>query len=103
MEAYSVSSKLLPSWRKIAIVSICGGAGIAIMGGLLLAGFLWYTSRPTPPKSWLTNQIVAGDSPGFGVSDDGQSISFTYTLENRGVNDYRIESSSEIRILARGK
>jgi hypothetical protein len=91
------------AWKRLAIISLFGGAGFALMSGLILWGVVWYSSRPTPPKPWNTTAIVAKNSPGFSVSDDGKMIEFTYALENAGRSDYRIDSASDIEILGRLK
>lgn len=103
METQSLSSKSLSPWKKLAVISVFGGIGFALMSALLIAGVYWYTSRPARPKPWMTNVIVAADSPGFGVSKDGQNIVFSYTLHNQGTSDYRLDSSSDIQFFAREK
>ena len=103
MESQLLPPKSLSAWKKLAVVSVFSGAGFAFMCGLLLAGLYWYNSRPTRPKPWITNVIVAKGSPGFDVSNDGKNIEFGYTLENQGSNDYHIDSSSDVQIFLRGK
>jgi hypothetical protein len=74
-------AKPVSSWKKLAIISICSGAGLAIAGFLILAAFLWITSRPSPQKPWNTTAILAKEPPSFGVTEDGRKIEFRYTLE----------------------
>jgi hypothetical protein len=44
---------------------------------------------------------VADETPGFGVSDDGNKVVLTYSLENNTPFDYRATSSDELKLLRR--
>jgi hypothetical protein len=96
-------AKPVSSWKKLAIISLCGGAGLAITGFLILAAFLWIESRPSPQKPWNTTAILAKEPPGFDVSKDGTRIEFDYTLENNSTKDYRAGSSAELQLFLRAK
>jgi len=85
------------------VISLSAGAGFALMLSLVAGGIVWYTSRPKPLKPWDTNAIIAKETPGFSVSDDGSKIEFQYTLENTTSSDYRINSDSAIKVLLRTK
>jgi hypothetical protein len=103
MDTSSLPPKSLSAWSRLAIISLFGGAGFAVIAALIVGGVAWHISRPVPQKSWNKTVIVANGAPGFSVSDDGTMIEFTYILENTGRGDYRIDSLDEIRIMARSK
>jgi hypothetical protein len=91
------------TWKRLAIISLFCGAGFALMAGLIFGGFVWYSSRPTPLKPWVSTIIVAKGSPAFSVSDDGKMLELDYALENTGNSDYHIDSLGEVESMARGK
>jgi len=89
------------SIKKALLIAFSVGAGVAVVIAALTAGGYWYLSRPKPPKPWDTTAIVADGTPGFGVSDDGNKVVLTYSLENNTPFDYRATSSDELNLLRR--
>lgn len=83
-----LSPQALSGWKKLALISLCGGAGFALMLSLIVCTVLWYSSRPKPPAPWNTSSIVVADGPTFSTSDDGKQIYFRYTVENKTNTDY---------------
>jgi hypothetical protein len=68
---------------------------------LLVGGFLWYQSRPKPPKPWNTEAIVVKDPPTFAPSSNYKSMEFLYFAENKTNVDYHIVNNSKIKIMVR--
>jgi hypothetical protein len=99
----------LSTWKKIALRSFFGGVGIAVALAAIAGGWLWYESRPTPPKPWNTHAIVSTEPPTFysetWVSKDGKTtrpiVVFRYTLQNKTEIDYKIENRSDLKWTAR--
>jgi hypothetical protein len=84
-----------PLKRKL-LTAFVGALGAVLALALLAGGLLWYISRPKPPKLWNAKAIVVSEPPGFVVSDDGKRFEFTYTLENKTDEDYRISQTSDV-------
>jgi hypothetical protein len=103
MENSSPPMKRPSALKRLAIISLFGGAGFALVAALICGGVLWYTSRPKPPKPWNTSVIIARVQPEFDLSDDGKMLILHYTLENTGSSDYRIDSVTDLQLLARRK
>jgi hypothetical protein len=90
-----------PRIKKTILIAFAAGAGVAVVIAALAVGGYWYLSRPKPPKPWDTRAIVADGVPGFRPSEDGKKIRFMYSLENATGSDYRIDSGSGIKSVAR--
>jgi hypothetical protein len=101
MDTPNLPPKPLPTWKRLAIISLSCGAGFALIAALILWGVAWYTYRPTPPKPWNTTVIVAKAPPGFSISNDGSRIDFSYAVENTTKEDYRIDSANEVQVMLR--
>jgi hypothetical protein len=93
----------MAEWKKPLLIGIGWGLGTAVGLVVLVGGFLWYQSRPKPPKPWNTSAIVSKDPPGFGSTNDFKQLEFLYSLEHNTNVDYQIESESELNIMARDK
>lgn len=89
-------------WKTWFIKSAGFGAGFALALACIVGAGLWYATRPTPQKPWNQTAIAATAPPGFCVSDDGKRILFSCSVANTTKTDYRIESSAQIRVMARG-
>jgi hypothetical protein len=90
-------------WKRLAIISLFGGVGIAVTLAAILGVAVWYSSRPKPPKPWNTDAIVAEDSPGFSSSSDGKKMSLSYSLRNTTDTDYHIDSDSILKLVMKTK
>ncbi len=118
---------MLATWKRLIFISAGAGAGFALAVSLIVGGFLWYQSRPAPPKPWNTNAILATFNTGFDLSagyvpkagsvkkkhydlsagEDSEvhtnELSFTFILENSTDSDLRLSESSTNSILVRLK
>lgn len=88
-------------WKRLAVICFFSGAGFAIVLAAIAGATVWYNSRPSPPKPWSTNAIIAAGPPSFGASIDGKSIEFSYSLLNATSTDYKIDSDSEIKLMVK--
>lgn len=82
-------------WKRPLLIGVGWGLGTAVGLAVLLGGFLWYRSRPKPPKPWNTSAIKA-EYDYLGTEGDKNTIVFYYTLENTTDFDYRIEDGHDI-------
>jgi len=89
------------NWKRLALKWLAFGIGVALGAAAIIGSLVWYTSRPTPPKPWDTRALVAGHPPGFSVTDDGKRIRFSYPVENRTEEDYKVELAGEVKILVK--
>jgi hypothetical protein len=90
-------------WKRLAIISLFGGVGIATTLAAILGVVVWYSSRPKPPKPWNTDAIVAEDPPGFSSSADGKKLTLSYSLRNTTDTDYHIDSGSTFKLVMKTK
>jgi len=92
-----------PPSRQVLLRSAAFGAGFAATVILIVGGLLWYSARPKPLTPWNATALLANEPPRFSLSHDGDSIEFTYSVENTTDLDYHIERDSQIRVTARSK
>lgn len=69
------------------------------MLSVTIGGFVWYSSRPKPPKPWDLTALVAKESPSFSLSHDGKNVELHYPLENTTTTDYEIDSHDRLKIM----
>jgi hypothetical protein len=87
------------NWRKFLLIGVGWGLGTAAGLAAIIGCFIWYQSRPEPLKNWNTTAILSSDAaPTFGSGDDGNKVTFTYTLQNTTDADYEIGTDTEVRI-----
>ena len=92
----------MTAWKKFVVGTVCVGAGLGLVLAAAFGGYLWYQSRPTPPKPWNKMAIKANFDD---VDTEGEqnTLVFNYTLENTTPFDYRVLESSGLSIAARLK
>jgi hypothetical protein len=90
-------------WKRLAIISLFGGVGIAVTLAAILGVVVWYSSRPKPPKPWNTNAIVADGPPGFSTSTDGKKIRLSYSLNNKTDGDFQFDSDTSFKLVMKTK
>ena len=82
----------MPTWKRILLKSLGIGIGIGIGLALAVGFYLWYSSRPIPPKPWdsaaITANFLSADTTG-----DDKHVRFRYILENHTERDYRAKTS----------
>jgi hypothetical protein len=93
---------MIDKWKTWFIKSVGFGAGLALALACIVGVGLWYAKRPTPPKPWNRSAITAAGTPGLDVSPDGKEVVFSYSVQNNTNIDYRIESSTQLEVMARG-
>ena len=87
------------NWKRFALKWLAVGAGVGLVAILAVGSLIWYSSRPKPPKPWNTNALIARNSPGFSVHDEGKKLQFSYAVENTTENDYQVESNYQVKVL----
>ena len=88
----------MPTWKRLLLISMGLGAGIALALSAILGTFVWYQSRPKPARPWNTSAVIAKEPPRFGKRDDSH-VTLSYVLENVTDSDYKVESSGEIKTM----
>ena len=74
------------------------GAGLAITLALIIGGYLWYSSKPKPPKPWDTKAITATYDR-VDTEGDNNTIVFYYILQNNTDYDYHIVDASNVTLM----
>jgi len=89
------------NWRRFTLKWLSVGLGFGLAVVMALGSFIWYSSRPKPPKPWNANALVVLGAPAFSVVDDGKRLHFSYTIENMTENDYRVETNNQLKLLVK--
>ncbi len=98
----TTSGEPTTNWGRLALISLCGGMGLALMLTLICAAIVWFNGRSGSPRPWDTTAIVALPAPRFvPASDEEKGVQLTYTLENRTELDYRSDYDGRVTILLR--
>jgi hypothetical protein len=76
------------AWKKIALRSVCFGAGFAIALALIAGGLYWLSERPKPWKS----SAVTSSTPEVSVytTEDAVRFRFQYPFKNNTNMDYTV-------------
>lgn len=91
----------MPTWKRILIKAAGFGAGLGLVLCAVFAMFVWFESRPAPPKSWKTTSLVSADEPSFDVSTDGKKLRLMFVVENKTAEDYNLSSHDQLKIVSR--
>jgi hypothetical protein len=89
-------------WKRPLLIGVGWGLGTTVGLSVLVGGFLWYQSRPKPPrppKPWNTAAIKA-EYDTTATEGEKHTIVFYYTLENTTDFDYRVEGGDQILMSA---
>ncbi len=80
------------------VLGISAGVSLALV--VAIGAVAWYVSRPPAPKPWNTAAIVASYD---GPSTEGEenTIVFSYVLENRSPQDYKLTDAAKPTLMAR--
>jgi len=88
--------------KRWIITGASFGTAVALVLLAVVGSYLWYESRPKPPKPWDSKSITASyDS--IGTEGDHNTLVFYYVLQNNTDFDYEIKDASEITLLAKLK
>jgi hypothetical protein len=88
----SAIEQAMAPWKQILLKSIGVGLGMGI-GLSVAAGFyVWYSSRPVPPKPWDSAAITA-NFRSADTAGENNHFRFRYILENHTERDYRAKTS----------
>jgi hypothetical protein len=90
-------SRSLALWKRIALRSFFGGVGMAVALAAIVGGWLWYESRPKPPKPWNRAAIKA-EYESADTEGSNNTIVVYYVLENTTDFDYQIEDGSSVSL-----
>jgi hypothetical protein len=103
MATPSLPIKNTNAWKRVALISFFSGLGIAMAAAIVLASFIWYKARPTPPKPWNTSALVVTEPPSFDVSKDGKSLELGYAVKNNMPTDYSLDDATvkTLRVMTR--
>jgi hypothetical protein len=85
------------------------GAGFAIVVCAAVGTWIWYDSKPKPPKPWNSSALKATDPPFFSAfsvvgktgSPDTSSVKFGYTIQNNTDSDYEMEKGDQLKVLVK--
>ena len=86
--------------KRWIIMGASFGAGLAVTLALIIGGYLWYASKPKPPKPWDTKAITA-TYDFIDTEGDNNTIVFYYTLQNNTDYDYRITDASNFTLMGK--
>jgi hypothetical protein len=92
----------MAEWKKPLFIGLGWGLGTALGLVVLVGGFLWYQSRPRPPKPWNTAALAVKEPPSF-HSGDHEHLEFNYSVQNTTNFDYQIVSDEKVKVVARYK
>lgn len=94
------ASKPIRTWKRIALISVFGGAGFAVVISAIVGLAIWYMSRTKPPKPWNANAIKATFDY-VDTTGDNNDIVFYYILENTTNQDYSVPSKDSMHLTGR--
>ncbi len=85
------------AWKKIALRTVCFGAGFALVLATLAGGLYWLSERPKPWK----NKAVTSSSPEVTVytTNDTVRFRFQYPLKNNTSTDYTVPSPENAALM----
>ncbi len=88
----------MADWKRSLLVGVAWGVGTAMGLAMLVGGYIWYSSRPSPPvppKPWNSSAIRAEYDTAYTEGDENNVVIY-YTLENTTDFDYRIEDGQNV-------
>jgi hypothetical protein len=85
-------------WRKWFWRSVGFGAGAAVTIAILIGLFLWWRSRPTPPKPWNNSQLTS--KFWNATIDDKGDVTFRFQIKNASPDDYDIQNEDDLDVSA---
>lgn len=89
-------------WKRPLLIGVGWGLGTVVGLAVLLGGFLWYRSRPKPPKPWNTSAVKA-EYDLAETEGDSNTIVVRYTLENTTEFDYRAYEGQDVMMSSKLK
>jgi hypothetical protein len=89
----------METWKKTLLRAVGFGAGFAVVAAFIVAGVLWWSSRPPRVKPWDEKAITASYES-LDTEGDANTFRFVYTLENNTDADYRVENDSSVHLAA---
>jgi hypothetical protein len=89
----------ISSWKRLAVVSLFGGLGVAVGLAGTFAVWAWLASKPKPRGKWNEFALVAKGTPGFIATSD--TIEFEFAVRNKTREDYSVEDSHRLRTFFR--
>lgn len=92
-------------WKKLLLITVCAGAGLGLVVGLVLWKLPRQGSSPQPPKPWNSSAIKStlARVQVREVDPANAALVFYYDLENTTDFDYRLESGPNLVIMGRLK
>src|SRR5215472_16532099 len=84
----------MPTWKSILLKAAGFGAGSVVALSIVVASWLWYTSRPRP---WNKDAMKAKFSGlGFQARHEAFVMEFEYSVENTTNKDYTFPSDISV-------
>lgn len=98
----SVSKGVSQKVKRLAVIGVSAGVGLALTIALLLGFFPWYQSRGKA-KPWNSNAIKATyvGSQLRKIDKSNAGLLFYYDLENNTDSDYRFSDGPHVVIMSR--
>lgn len=82
-------------WKRSLVKAAGFGAGFAVMSVTIVAGGMWYFSRPKPVAPWNRTAIEA-EFIGPAASEEKDVINLWYSINNSTPDDYKINQNSDV-------
>jgi hypothetical protein len=96
----SLGVKNMSTVKRWIITGASFGGGLAIVLALIIGGYLWYESKPRPPKPW-DNKAITANYDFVDTEGEKNTIVFYYTLQNNTDFDYRIVDASSVTLMSK--
>lgn len=90
--------------RRLFLVSAGVGFGATLVVCVAVGVFMWWTSRPDPPKPWNTAAITTRFTGSLVQTEDRLIADFEYAVQNHTGRDYELPPKANLfKILPGGK
>jgi hypothetical protein len=86
--------------KRAMLVSAAAGAGAVFAVGVIAAGVLWYSSRPSHPKPWNTTALKTAF---HFIDTEGpqNTLVFGYYVANQTDMDYQLPEIAQLSLMAK--
>jgi hypothetical protein len=90
-------------WKKLALISVAGGVGVAVVVLGVLWGVGWRRVHAQPPRTWdsTTFQAIYVNAQLRQIDRSNASVLLYYNIENTADSDYRLAEGEGLVIMRR--